>query len=212
MLQVCPCVRLHCGACGALLADPDDTSPHGGLATHYPTYEAALSAVRAAGWHGGARGGVRCPACGPVRLQSGVCVRVRCDHCGDALTDVTGWEVHYPTETDARTGAPALGWRPTRRGRWACPNCGPRPDCQAHGHAFTPWRLLRLDTTHDPQDTREDPHAAGVGATDAVLGRVYRYCTRCGHHHSLGTTWLITESPTRVTTPTIRALAGEGVA
>jgi hypothetical protein len=61
MLQVCPCVRLHCGACGALLADPDDTSPHGGLATHYPTYEAALSAVMAAGWHGGTRGGRALP-------------------------------------------------------------------------------------------------------------------------------------------------------
>jgi hypothetical protein len=139
-------------------------------------------------------------------------VRVRCDHCGDALTDVTGWEVHYPTETTARTGALVAGWRTDSGGRWVCLTCGPRPGCQAHGHAFTPWRLLRLNDT-DAQDTIEDPHAAGVGNTmGAVLGRVYRYCTRCGHHHSLGTTRLITESPTRVTTPTIRALAGEGVA
>ena len=220
MLQACPCVRLHCDQCGALLADPEDTDVHGRpLATHYPTHDTALTALTLAGWHVGARGCVRCPTCGPIRLQHGLCVRLRCDRCGEALTDTAGWEAHYPTETHARANALTAGWRTTPRGRWVCPTCGPLLSCQAHGHAFTPWRLLRLDGTPDPHDRSENPSAAGLGAMGAVLSRVYRYCTRCGHHHSLGTTWLLTENPPRATTTTTQAItqalaaaAGAGVA
>lgn len=177
MLQTYPCVRLRCTDCGCLLIDVDEDEGR----SHYATPDAALNAVRTLGGRVGRGGCVSCPGCGPTRLQTGLCIGVRCQGCTQALTTPVGYPAHYPTEATATAAARQAGWRATWGGEWFCPVCIPMLTCQAHGHAFTPWRLLRLA----PAKQSGDQLVVRRGTLVATpLLRAYRSCQRCGAHQS----------------------------
>lgn len=175
MLQTYVCVRLRCTDCGRLLPEADEAH------THYATPDAALDAVRSLGGWVGRAGCVSCPDCGPTRLQTGLCVGVRCEGCTQALTTPTGHPAHYPSQGTAAGTATQAGWRATQGGAWFCPVCAPVLTCRAHGHEFTPWRLVRLTTAEDPQD--ELVVRRGTLVATPLL-RAYRSCHRCGAHQS----------------------------
>jgi len=59
MVQVHTCASVHCDQCGDSLGSP-------GVEAYYPTEDAALDPVAAAGWLAGPGGRLWCSACGPV--------------------------------------------------------------------------------------------------------------------------------------------------
>ncbi|MBV9013059.1 MAG: hypothetical protein JO272_13600 [Pseudonocardiales bacterium] len=177
MLQTYVCVRLRCADCGRLLRE----AAEGLIPAHYPTHDAALGALRSVGGWVGRPGCITCPDCGPTRVQTGLCVGVCCHGCTQGLATPGGDPAHYPSEATARAAAQQAGWRTGQGGQFYCPVCTPVLTCRAHGHAFTPWRLLPLTTTEDPQDQIVVRRGVLV-ATPLV--RAYRSCQRCGAHES----------------------------